>query len=93
MAPREPTFSDILLKSHHKHDLKTFLTWLCFSARELRIEELADVVTVDMQAQDVPQFDPDLRYMDPRDVLAVCSGLVVEDNGKSKLIILFYYQN
>ncbi|KAL9133097.1 MAG: hypothetical protein Q9175_005728 [Cornicularia normoerica] len=50
------------------------LQWLTFSVRPLHLEEIAEVVAVDIN--DTPQFDPERRLPDPRDVLEICSSLI-----------------
>ena len=52
----------------------TVLEWLVYSARPLRLEELAEVIAVDMDAS--PAFDVERRFPDPQDVLTICSSLV-----------------
>ena len=42
--------------------------------RPLHLEEIAEVVAVDIN--DTPQFDPERRLPDPRDVLEICSSLI-----------------
>jgi len=63
-------------------DTLTFLQWLAFSRRPMAIEEVAEAVTVDFDLDDGPIFTPTKRYTDPRDVLARCSSLVNESEGK-----------
>lgn len=54
----------------------TFLRWLSFSARPLKLDELAEVAGVDFESKPFPRFYPDLRY-NPDIILIVCSSLVV----------------
>ena len=42
--------------------------------RPLRLEELSEVVAIDVN--DTPQFDPQRRLPDPRDVVEICSTLI-----------------
>lgn len=77
----EKTYERILKSSPHRRDLFHMLHWLAFSARALRLEELAEVVSVDLDAEDGPYYDPDLKYEDARIALDVCSGLVTEMDG------------
>ena len=54
------------------------LRWLTFSARPLTVKEVAEVIAID--AKGFPQFDPNKRFEDPRDILEICSSLIsVED--------------
>ncbi|KAF7984303.1 hypothetical protein HWV62_15275 [Athelia sp. TMB] len=81
----EKTYERILAESDRPQDLLQMLHWLAFSVRALRLEELADVVSVDQGAVDGPAYDPDLRFGDPTIALAVCAGLVTLSNGNVKL--------
>ncbi|KAI9735737.1 MAG: hypothetical protein M1818_006345 [Claussenomyces sp. TS43310] len=49
------------------------LQWLGYSARPLRIKEVAEVITVDIDRQ---QVRTESRLFESRDVLAICSSLV-----------------
>ena len=42
--------------------------------RPLHLEEISEVVAIDVN--DTPQFDPDRRLPDPRDVVEICSTLI-----------------
>ncbi|KAF7968365.1 hypothetical protein HWV62_30893 [Athelia sp. TMB] len=77
----EETYQRLLCKSSNPEDLRIFLQWIAFAVRPISLEELADAITIDFQSSDQPCYDPDLRYMDPRDVLTVCSGFVTEFEG------------
>ncbi|KAF7980597.1 hypothetical protein HWV62_37362 [Athelia sp. TMB] len=81
----EETYDRILAKSQHPDNLLQMLHWLTFSIRDMRLAELADVVSVDLHAEDGPCYDPDLKYGDNITALAVCSGLVTESHGIVKL--------
>ena len=52
-----------------------FMKWLAYSARPLRLKELAEIVTVELAEE--PRVDPQRRLPDPQDVLTICSSLVV----------------
>lgn len=77
----EETYERILAKGCHRRDLLQMLHWLAFSVRALRIEELAETGSVDLDAEGLPLYNPDLRYPNPHTALAVCSGLVTEIDG------------
>ncbi|KAF7986925.1 hypothetical protein HWV62_12719 [Athelia sp. TMB] len=81
----EGTYERILTKSRRHRDLLQILHWLAFSARDLSVEEISEVVSVHLDATGGPVFDSDLRYGDPKIALIVCSGLVIETNGIVKL--------
>jgi len=66
-------------------DTMTFLQWLAFSRRLMKIAEVAEAITVDYDLKDIPVFNPMKRYADPWDVLRRCSSLVSESEGR-------YYQ-
>ncbi|GAD96704.1 conserved hypothetical protein [Paecilomyces variotii No. 5] len=51
------------------------LQWLTYSTRPLSIEELAEIATVDLTS--TTRFDPDRRFLDPRDVLGLCPSIFV----------------
>jgi hypothetical protein len=59
--------------------------WLAFSIRPLRLKELAKVVAVDFDSQDVPWFDRHRRYDDAEGILEVCSGFVTTTEGTVQL--------
>ncbi|SLM33828.1 P-loop containing nucleoside triphosphate hydrolase [Lasallia pustulata] len=64
-------------EEHSEYAIK-ILQWLTYSARPLRLEELAEIVAVN--ADGSPWFDCDDRFARPQEVLAICSSLVaVED--------------
>ncbi|KKZ68227.1 hypothetical protein EMCG_06118 [[Emmonsia] crescens] len=53
------------------------LQWLAFSARPLTIAELAEMFMINVD--DYPHFDPERRLFDPREILDMCSPLVIID--------------
>ncbi|KAF7985889.1 hypothetical protein HWV62_43772 [Athelia sp. TMB] len=81
----EETYDRILTNSEHQENLLQMLHWLTFSVRDIRLAELADVVSVDLHADGGPCYDPELKYGDDLAALAVCSGLVTEALGIVKL--------
>lgn len=78
----EETYKQILTSSPHGPDLLHMLHWLAFSACALRLEELAEVASVDFNAAGDLCHDPELRYEHPSFALTVCSGLVTVTDGK-----------
>ena len=76
----EESYERILARSRRR-DLLQMLHWLAFSTRALKLEELAETVSVDM-TRDRPAYDPDLKYGNAKIALTVCSGLVTESEGK-----------
>ena len=77
-------YDRILKKMDKKYvaDTRTFLQWLAFSKRPMKIAEIAETITIDFAAKDLPVFNPQNRYFNPRDVLVRCSSLVIESEGK-----------
>jgi hypothetical protein len=65
----------------HRADTRTFLQWLAFCKRPMKIEEIAETITADF-SDECPLFNQDKRYADPRDVLMRCSSFVSESEGK-----------
>ena len=62
----------------HRADTRTFLQWLAFCKRPMKIDEIAETITAD----ECLVFNRDKRYTDPRDVLVRCSSFVSESEGK-----------
>ena len=60
---------------------KIFLLWLCFAVRPMKLKELAATVTVDLVAENGPQFKCENKLQDISDVLKVCSSFVIESAG------------
>ena len=54
---------------------KKILQWLAFSVRPLHLEEVAEIVTIDINSN--LQVDPDRRFADPQEVLEICPSLIV----------------
>lgn len=52
------------------------LQWLCFSTRPMRLIELNEIVAVQLNDDNEPNFDPDLRYLEPCDLLEVCGSII-----------------
>ncbi|KIJ94633.1 hypothetical protein K443DRAFT_641295, partial [Laccaria amethystina LaAM-08-1] len=78
-------YNRILTKidKNHLADVRTFLQWLAFSKRPMRIVEIAETITMDFTSKGDPVFKLDKRYANPRDVLVRCSSLV--ETGTVKL--------
>lgn len=82
------TYEQILLRiPEHFHDhLKKFLQWLAFSIRPMTIEEIAETVTVDLDAETGPSYQLDQKYIDPKDIFTACSSLITTSDGMYKAI-------
>jgi hypothetical protein len=71
------TYDRILVKiDEQAGHTKTFLRWLCFSVRPMKLAEISETIVVNLDAADGPRHIPGNRYFDVRDVLAKCSGLI-----------------
>lgn len=77
----EESYEQILAKSPRRRDLLQILHFLAFSARTMRLKELAEVVSIDFDSADGPCYDADLKYSDPCVVLTICAGLATETEG------------
>lgn len=80
----DDTYERILLRinSEDSEYAIRILNWLAFSALPLRLDELAEVVAIDVNAD--PAFNSEEVLVDPWEVLAICSSVVTlttaEDN-------------
>ena len=72
----EDTYDQILLRIDDRHRTRAFkiLQWLAFAGRPVTIEEAAEVLAVDLGGEGC--YNPELKLLDPRDVLLLCSSLV-----------------
>ena len=53
---------------------RKILYWLTYSARTLRLVEVAEILAMD--AREEPRFNPENRYFDPKEILEICPSLV-----------------
>ena len=58
-------------------DVRTTLSWLCFGARPLSLEEIGGVLEVDLNSL---SMDSDRRYLDLTDILSSCTSLVHQES-------------
>lgn len=72
----DDTYAQILcnIDEQHSQDAFKILQWLAYSARPVRIGEVAEVVAINIGGN--PRVDPDSRLCEPHDVLTICSSLV-----------------
>ena len=77
------TYDRILLGINEKDHgyAKTFLQWLCFAVRPLTLEELAATAAVNLCAENGPEYNSDNELQDIKDVLKICSSLILESDG------------
>jgi hypothetical protein len=66
----------------HREDALTILQWLSFSARPLKLAEVAQVTGVVPDTNQDLRFKPSSVLADPRSVLVICSSLVTETDGE-----------
>ena len=62
------------IDEEHRGYASKILHWLAYSARPLKLQEVAEVIAID--SQESPRFDPENRLVEPRDILKICSSLV-----------------
>ena len=60
--------------NHCNREVLKILQWLTFSARPLRLEEVAEILAIDVHQ--TPRFDPERRWPEPRDIIRICSSLI-----------------
>jgi hypothetical protein len=70
------------LNERHREDVLKILQWLSFSARPLRLAEVAEVVGVVLDADQGLCFKPSRVPPNSRSVLTICSSLVTEIDGE-----------
>ena len=58
------------------------LQWLTYSARPLRLEEVAETIAIDVKGN--PRVNPENRFPEPRDILSICSSLLALESQTSK---------
>ena len=70
------------LDERHREDALKILQWLSFSARPLKLAEVAQVIGVVADADQGLRFKPSRVSSNSRSVLMICSSLVTETNGE-----------
>jgi hypothetical protein len=77
------TYSRILLaiEDDYKEYAHKILQWLVFSTRPLSLDEVIEALAIDLDSDDNPCYNPDLKIPDPRAVFTICSSLICEDKG------------
>jgi hypothetical protein len=63
-----------LEEDHREYALKV-LMWFAMSSKPCNIQEVAEVLTIDMEAEDGPVYDEELRLPNPADILSMCTSL------------------
>ena len=79
----DKTYDQILLGIKQKDHCyaKTFLQWLSFAVCPLTLEELATTAAVDLSAENGPEYKSDNELQDIKDVLKICSSLIMKSEG------------
>ena len=79
----DKTYDQILLGITEKDQsyAKTFLQWLCFAVRPLKLKELPTTVAVDLCAENGPEYKSNDEFQDIEDVLKICSGFMMKSEG------------
>lgn len=79
---------DSIDEDYYKYAFK-ILQWLTYSARPLRLEEVAETAAIDVEGS--PRFDPENRLPEPLDILTICASLISldhqTDKGERKIIV------
>ena len=80
----DETYDRILLNIHEDYSQDVFkvLQWLAFSARPMKLVEVAEVIAIDFD--DGPQINYDLQLQNPLDLLTICSSLVTVSSSALK---------
>ena len=73
-----------LIIEHRKEPIRNVLRWLCFAARPVRLEEIAEVMAIDFTAKPRPFYDPRKRLIDSERFFQTYSSLVHVIKTKSK---------
>ncbi|KIJ91862.1 hypothetical protein K443DRAFT_14038 [Laccaria amethystina LaAM-08-1] len=83
----DKTYDQILLGINEKDHgyAKTFLQWLSFAVRPLTLKELATTASVDLYAENGPEYKSDNELQDIKDVLKICSSFIMMSEGFIKL--------
>ena len=79
----DKTYDQILLKINEKDHgyAKTFLQWLSFAVCPLRLKELAATTSIDLSAENGPEYKSDNELQDSEDVLKICSSFIMKSEG------------
>ena len=77
-ATLEDTYERALsiIDEKRKEPIRNVLRWLCFSARPVRLEEIAEVMAVDFSTEAQPHYDPRKRLIDSERFFQNYSNLV-----------------
>jgi hypothetical protein len=79
----DKTYDQILLGINEKDHgyAKTFLQWLSFAVRPLTLKELATTASIDLCAENGPEYKSDNELQDIKDALRICSSFIMTSEG------------
>ena len=79
----DKTYDQILLGINEKDHgyAKTILQWLSFAVHPLTLEELAATASIDLSAENGPEYKSDNELQDIKDVLKICSSFIMKSEG------------
>jgi hypothetical protein len=88
----DETYDRILMNIDEQYigDAFKVLQFLAFSARPVKIEEVAEVLAVDFDHHGGPRFNADLRLRDAEAILTICSSLVTTSGSEISPLISKY---
>lgn len=74
------TYTNIIagIDEEYRIDALTIFQWLIYSRRTLRVDEIAEVLAIEYAGE--PEFSPEFRLQDARDILSVCSSTITIEN-------------
>lgn len=75
-----------LVDEKRKEPIRNVLRWLCFSARPVRLEEIAEVMAIDFAAKPQPIYDPRKRLIDSERFFQTYTSLIHVVKTKSKKV-------
>jgi len=77
------TYDQIMPGINEKDDgyAKTFLQWLSFAVHPLTLKELATTASVDLSAENGPEYESDNELQDIKDVFKICSTFIMKSGG------------
>ena len=80
------------INENNQDDARRLLHCLAVSARPLRVEELAEILTFDFDVAEgsIPKFDPDRRPRNPEHtILSTCSSLIAIVGNRGSRVVQF----
>jgi hypothetical protein len=86
----DETYERVLLSipTDRSKDALRILQWLVFSARPLRIDEVAELLVADPERS--PEFDLERRPFDPEEIASYCGSLVTIQTSTKEIRLAHY---